>query len=72
MWNLKKKEQKEPIKLIEKRSDLWSLEVVSGQEKLEECGQKVQTSSYKISKSLGCHDDYSLPPIWCMGKLLRE
>ena len=46
--------------------------MVSGQEKLEGGGQKVPTSSYKISKSLGCHDDYSLPPHMMYGKVVRR
>ena len=46
--------------------------MASGQEQLEEGGQKVQTSSYQINKSLGYHDDYSLPCYAMYGKVVKR
>ena len=38
-----------------KRSDLWLPEAGGGQGELDEGGQKVQTSSYKINTYQGCN-----------------
>ena len=55
-------EPKKTNKLTE-TDDLWLPEVEGwGEGELEEGGQKVQTSSYKINKYYGCnvqHGDYS-------------
>ena len=62
VWSHSYMEPKKTNKLTE-TDDLWLPEVEGwGEGELEEGGQKVQTSSYKINKYYGCnvqHGDYS-------------